>query len=105
MLVFYIYYREGNPYIYTVLDWSKPQKALVTTMGILILACFLHAFFFVVFKVRYSLHSLLCSKKLTESNLKHYDGGISIITDRKVNNDTFIDGFTNINIVDKFDEL
>lgn len=48
----YFCYRLGNPYIYNVLNWAKPDKAMVTVFGTLILAIIVHMFLFWVYKLR-----------------------------------------------------
>lgn len=53
--------RSGQPYIYPVLDWSKPGKALVTTFGTLFLALAVHMFLFSVYKLRVFIQRRCCS--------------------------------------------
>ncbi|XP_055301375.1 protein rolling stone-like [Sitodiplosis mosellana] len=42
----------GNPYIYNVLNWNEPGKAMVTVFGTLILAIIVHVTLFWIYKLR-----------------------------------------------------
>lgn len=44
--------RNGKRYIYNVLDWEKPQKAMVMVFGTLILAITVHIILFWIYKLR-----------------------------------------------------
>lgn len=61
---FCIHCRLGLPYIYNVLDWSKPDKALVTTFGTLVLALVVHMFLFTVYKLRVFIQRRFCTTDL-----------------------------------------
>jgi hypothetical protein len=104
-----IFHRKGNRFVYPVLDWSKPSKAMVMVVGTTILGFVLHLLFFTLYKVRYNVYSKFYSKNpinATEStaNLKAYDGGISMVLGRNISG-TFNDGFTVNNNVEKFDKI
>lgn len=42
----------GNPYIYYILNWEHPDKALITIIGVLILVIVVHVFLFLVSHLR-----------------------------------------------------
>lgn len=44
--------RRGNPYIYNVLNWAEPGKAMITVFGTLILAIIVHVTLFWIYKLR-----------------------------------------------------
>ncbi|EDW88600.1 protein rolling stone [Drosophila yakuba] len=48
--------KKGKPYIYHVIDWSKPQNAFITVVGVLILSCCIYVLLFAFFKLRLFLH-------------------------------------------------
>ncbi|KAH8293273.1 hypothetical protein KR018_006723, partial [Drosophila ironensis] len=48
--------KKGKPYIYHVIDWSKPQSAFITVLGVLILSCCIYILLFAFFKLRLFLH-------------------------------------------------
>lgn len=43
---------KGNPFIYHVLNWNTPKKAMVTVFGTLILSIIVHSALFWVYKFR-----------------------------------------------------
>lgn len=49
-------FREGNLWIYPILDWSRPDKAIVWVFGILATALAAHIFLFWVYKFREFIH-------------------------------------------------
>lgn len=51
-LLFYLLSRKGNPFIYNVLNWEKPEKAMVMVFGTLILAITVHIVLFWIYKLR-----------------------------------------------------
>ncbi|EDW52215.1 protein rolling stone [Drosophila sechellia] len=48
--------KKGKPYIYYVIDWSKPQNAFITVVGVLLLSCCIYVLLFAFFKLRLFLH-------------------------------------------------
>ncbi|XP_034667925.1 protein rolling stone [Drosophila subobscura] len=48
--------KKGKPYIYHVIDWTKPQSSFITVLGILILSCCVYVLLFAFFKLRMFLH-------------------------------------------------
>lgn len=48
--------KKGKPYIYNVIDWSKPQNAFITVIGVLVLSCCIYILLFAFFKLRIFLH-------------------------------------------------
>lgn len=57
-------YRFGQPFIYHVLDWAKPKRAMVTVAGTLVLAILVHVFLFWVYKLRVFIQRRLNTKSL-----------------------------------------
>eukprot|EP00092_Neocalanus_flemingeri_P015048 GFUD01016254.1.p1 GENE.GFUD01016254.1~~GFUD01016254.1.p1 ORF type:complete len:289 (+),score=61.00 GFUD01016254.1:250-1116(+) len=49
-----------QPYIYSILDWSKPTHCLITIFGVLLILPFLHFMFILLYKCRCTLAKLLC---------------------------------------------
>ncbi|XP_058059006.1 protein rolling stone-like [Anopheles bellator] len=47
----------GRPYIYNVLDWSEPGKAMVTVVGTILLAMLVHILMFAIYKLRVKIYS------------------------------------------------
>lgn len=45
-------HRDGNPFIYIVLDWTKTTGAITTSVGTLVLAVIVHTVLLVVQKLR-----------------------------------------------------
>lgn len=45
-------FRLGQPFIYPILDWSHPEKALIAAFGILFITIFVHIFLFWIYKLR-----------------------------------------------------
>lgn len=74
ILSFFIFYllnhylapdrRDGNHFIYFVLDWSKPDKAAVTAVGTVVLAIVVHTALFAVQKLRVFIHHQCGGKQL-----------------------------------------
>lgn len=52
LLLLFHFFRMGHHYIYFVLDWSKPDKAMITVFGTLILAILVHICLFWIYKLR-----------------------------------------------------
>ncbi|KAH8245073.1 hypothetical protein KR032_004429, partial [Drosophila birchii] len=48
--------KKGKPYIYHVVDWSQPERAFATAVGVLLLSCFIYVLLFMFFKLRLFLH-------------------------------------------------
>lgn len=48
--------RDGNRFIYFVLDWTKPDRALVTAVGTVTLAFIVHTVLFAIQKLRVFVH-------------------------------------------------
>lgn len=48
----YFFFRDGDPYIYSVMNWEQPRTALYTFIGALVLATFIHFTFFYIYKLR-----------------------------------------------------
>lgn len=44
--------KNGRPYIYNVLDWRSPGKAMVTVVGTVVLAVIIHVLMFFLYKFR-----------------------------------------------------
>lgn len=63
----------GHHYIYFVLDWEKPGKAMVTVFGTLMLAIFMHVALFWVYKLRVFVQKRCFGEKkvLPLTNPKH----------------------------------
>lgn len=49
--------KKGRPYIYNVLDWRTPNKAMVTVVGTIVLAIIIHVLMFFLYKFRSFLYS------------------------------------------------
>lgn len=45
-------FRDGQPYIYVVMDWKEPKKAVCFIIGALVLATLIHFALFIIFKLR-----------------------------------------------------
>lgn len=48
--------KKGRPFIYNVLDWRSPGKAMVTVVGTIILAVMTHVLMFFLYKLRTFLY-------------------------------------------------
>ncbi|XP_053662615.1 protein rolling stone-like [Anopheles marshallii] len=48
--------RFGRPYIYNVLDWNEPGKAMVTVVGTILLAMIVHMLMFAIYKLRVKIY-------------------------------------------------
>lgn len=67
----------GHHYIYHVLDWSKPRKAMVTVFGTLILAIIVHMILFWIYKLRVFIQRRLIAKEMilpTKVTKQHKNG-------------------------------
>lgn len=49
-------FRRGNPWIYPILDWAHPEKAIPLVLGILIIAIAVHICLFWIYKLREFIH-------------------------------------------------
>lgn len=56
--------RYGNHFIYFVLDWSKPEGALTTAVGVIVLAIICHTAIFGVYKLRVFIHDVSTRKNM-----------------------------------------
>lgn len=85
---------EDKPYIYAVIDWSKPELALSTSAGNLVLAITIHSVLFLIFTLRTFLyekyfgtqdvaHSIPDSSK-NESNQYGQQNTVFTIADEKM---------------------
>lgn len=50
--IFFCLSRIGKRYIYNVLNWEKPEKAMIMVFGTLILAITVHIILFWIYKLR-----------------------------------------------------
>lgn len=57
-------YSMGHHYIYFVLDWEQPKKAMVTVFGTLVLAIIVHVFLFWVYKLRVFIQRRLMANEM-----------------------------------------
>jgi len=48
-----------QPYIYSILDWSKPTHCLITIFGVLLILPFLHFIFILLYKCRCALAKII----------------------------------------------
>lgn len=74
--------RYGNSYIYPVLDWTKPDQAIVTSLGTFLLSVVVHIVLFLVHKLRVCLHSLLA-----QAGKHHWIGDRNTLGASDVRND------------------
>lgn len=58
----------GRHYIYNVIDWSRPGRAASVSLGVLILAIFLHIIMCLIQKLRHRLHKKCFKKNLVVIN-------------------------------------
>lgn len=47
-----IRFRKGEPFIYGVLDWKRPEKTIPTIFALLIFGIFAHVILFWIYKLR-----------------------------------------------------
>ncbi|EDW76201.1 uncharacterized protein Dwil_GK14787 [Drosophila willistoni] len=66
--------KKGKPYIYHVIDWSKPKEAFITVLGVLVLSCCIYVLLFAFFKLRLFLHRVCRNNSfvLPTSNKKQH---------------------------------
>lgn len=53
---FPLFCRKGNPWIYPILDWAHPEKAVVLVFGILFITVTVHTCLFWIYKLREFIH-------------------------------------------------
>lgn len=56
----------GKHYIYPILDWDYPGKAILTVIGVILLCCALYIFIFYVYKLRVFIHRRYNRKQVFE---------------------------------------
>lgn len=54
--------RDEKPYIYSILDWTQPQKAIVIFLGVTVLATGIHCLLWIVCHIRIKVFKL-CTQK------------------------------------------
>lgn len=66
------HFRDGEPYVYRVLDWRNTTKSLIVFISVVIFGIMLHNLMFVIYKLRVLFYNLTMAKpvkpKVEEGN-------------------------------------
>lgn len=56
------FFREEKPYIYSIMDWTEPKKAIIIFFGVTLLATGIHCILWIVCRMRIKVFKL-CNQK------------------------------------------
>jgi len=75
-----------QPYIYSILDWSKPTHCLITIFGVMLILPFLHFFFIVLYKCRCFLSKIMKESGRTKTGeysheMEMVEGNLALLED------------------------